>query len=208
MVEILKGFIFFKYLSYCLALFVIIGYLKKFFQFRYLSIYLFVSLCTSIFERIVAVQLGSAIPVFHLTLLIRFYLIQIVLNQIVQLTKLNYFFGTIAFIVFYFESIISNNWMKNNEILTVFVNLSLAVISIVSLFKIFQSIKSTLFNYSITVISSFLVISCSSLILSIYESDLRSSQSYAAFFLILFYNLIEISQNFAITYSLWKLKEA
>jgi hypothetical protein len=208
MVEILKGFIFFKYLSYCLALFVIIGYLKKFFQFRYLSIYLFVSLCTSIFERIVAVQLGSAIPVFHLTLLIRFYLIQIVLNQIVQLTKLNYFFGTIAFIVFYFESIISDNWMKNNEILTVFVNLSLAVISIVSLFKIFQSIKSTLFNYSITVISSFLVISCSSLILSIYESDLRSSQSYAAFFLILFYNLIEISQNFAITYSLWKLKEA
>lgn len=208
MVEILKGFIFFKYLSYCLALFVIIGYLKKFFQFRYLSIYLFVSLCTSIFERIVAVQLGSAIPVFHLTLLIRFYLIQIVLNQIVQLTKLNYFFGTIAFIVFYFESIISNNWMKNNEILTVFVNLSLAVISIVSLFKIFQSIKSTLFNYSITVISSFLVISCSSLILSIYESDLRTSQSYAAFFLILFYNLIEISQNFAITYSLWKLKEA
>ena len=208
MVEILKGFIFFKYLSYCLALFVIIGYLKKFFQFRYLSIYLFVSLCTSIFERIVAVQLGSAIPVFHLTLLIRFYLIQIVLNQIVQLTKLNYFFGTIAFIVFYFESIISYNWMKNNEILTVFVNLSLAVISIVSLFKIFQSIKSTLFNYSITVISSFLVISCSSLILSIYESDLRTSQSYAAFFLILFYNLIEISQNFAITYSLWKLKEA
>jgi hypothetical protein len=196
MVEILKGFIFFKYLSYCLALFVIIGYLKKFFQFRYLSIYLFVSLCTSIFERIVAVQLGSAIPVFHLTLLIRFYLIQIVLNQIVQLTKLNYFFGTIAFIVFYFESIISYNWMKNNEILTVFVNLSLAVISIVSLFKIFQSIKSTLFNYSITVISSFLVISCSSLILSIYESDLRTSQSYAAFFLILFYNLIEISTLF------------
>jgi hypothetical protein len=208
MVEILKGFIFFKYLSYGFALFVIIGYLKKFFQFRYLSIYLFVSLCTSIFERIVAVQLGSAIPVFHLTLLIRFYLIQIVLNQIVQLTKLNYFFGTIAFIVFYFESIVSNNWMKNNEILTVFVNLSLAVISIVSLFKIFQSIKSALFNYSITVISSFLVISSSSLILSIYESDLRSSQSYAAFFLILFYNLIEISQNFAITYSLWKLREA
>jgi hypothetical protein len=92
----------------------------------------------------------------------------------------------------------------------VFYVYSLFVISLISAFnliKIFngnQSLKSFDFNFSTT----FFIYSVSSMLIGIYDVELRNKSEITAFILLILNNSLTIFQNLGITYSLWKLKEA
>ena len=207
MVIVLYLAIFLKYFSYTVPIFILIK--NKLFQHKIdkLLVYLTVSLIASILERFSAIQLGTAVPVFHLFLLIRFYLVIILFNSLIKSPRLSIFISLLALCIFVAESNQMHSWFENNEMLTVFTNISLIILSFLNLNKLLREERNSLFHLSFVVFGSFLFISSSSLILSIYESDIRSEPSLAAFFLVLYYNIIELIQNLVITNSLWKLKE-
>lgn len=57
-------------------------------------------------------------------------------------------------------------------------------------------------------IGSILVYNGSFIVLSLFETEIAQYQSFADFFLIIYYNIVETFLNLGIAYSLWKLKEA
>jgi hypothetical protein len=134
------------------------------------------------------------------------------MNRIFLLEKtvkhLRYYPVLISLIIFLFETIICNGWLKNNEIQTVYVNIFTSVISVIILVNYLKANDDKIVIYKFLIFGSFLFVSASSLILSLYESEIRQSPSMMAFFMIVIYNSVEIVQNLSIAFSLWKLKEA
>jgi hypothetical protein len=120
--------------------------------------------------------------------------------------KFIYFLGTLVFI---YESLICKLWLQNNELFTIFSNVFISYFSLRLILKCFSRVVfSTQDNFKLILYIIFFVSNSSALILSIYETEIRQETSGYAFFLVLFYCLLDIIQNFGITYSLWKLKEA
>lgn len=162
----------------------------------------------SVLTIVSAFAINSSYPIFHISLFAEFLLILYLFNNI-QRTKIFsisiLFFGLICF---FYESIFLNKWWENNEIFTVYFNLS---VGILSLKYLFDFIYSTL-NQNKKLLSflfGFIFIKCaSSIILSLFESDIRMEPNDLAVFLLYFYNGFEILQGLLESRIVWKLKEA
>jgi hypothetical protein len=207
MITFFKILLYIKYLSnvFPVVLFIVFRQMNK--SKKYLLIFLLGSLLLSISERLFGLAYGNTSAIIHFTFFLRFILALTVLYRI---SKFRIFFYTcllLGSLLFIYETFILKLLHHNNELMTVYVN---TVITIWSLTYLINSkrINDSESKYNFMISGTFLLISGSSLILSVYESDIRSSPTYAAFFLILYYNLLEILQYFGITYSLWKLREA
>jgi len=197
-----------KYFSYLVPIVIFYKNRIELNEYKSLITFLFISLFLSLVERLVYLQFESAISIFHLSIPIRFFY----MNRIFLLEKtvkhLRYYPVLISLIIFLFETIICNGWLKNNEIQTVYVNIFTSVISVIILVNYLKANDDKIVIYKFLIFGSFLFVSASSLILSLYESEIRQSPSMMAFFMIVIYNSVEIVQNLSIAFSLWKLKEA
>lgn len=151
----------------------------------------------------------NVFPVFHIWMFIRFILLLQFFKQDKFLTGQINGIYVLGILVFIYESLICNLWLENNELFTIFSNVVISYISLRLILKFFNrqffSVKNA-FKSFLHII--FFITNSSALILSVYESDIRQETSSYAFFLVVFYCLIDIFQNLGITYSLWKLKEA
>lgn len=208
MEEILDVLLIVKYLSYILPYSI-----YKFFKINEKRIvplfaFLVISLILALLERYIAVIIGSAVPVYHISVFVRYLTILFVFYQILNHQIIFITLSSIAVLIFSYESIYLNGWLKNNEILTVFSHISITAYAGYCLYKVLIQGQIILENYSINLIGLFLVYSGSSTILSFFETEILLKPSLAAFFLIAYYNILEISLNIGFGYSLWKLKEA
>jgi hypothetical protein len=208
MEDILNIFLIVKYTSYIFPFLIYKIYKLDEKRYQPLFVFLFASLILSLLERYSAVKIGSAIPIYHISTIIRYLTILFVFYQIVKHKIVFISLSFIALLIFGFESIYLNGWMKNNEILTVFSNLSITTYSGYCLYKTLIEGSIKLEAYSIYLMGLFMVYSGSSTILSFFETEILLKPTFAAFFLIAYYNILEISLNIGFGYSLWKLKEA
>ncbi len=197
-----------KYFSYLVPIVIFYKNRIELNEFKSLNTFLFISLILSLVERLVCLQFESAISIFHLSIPIRFFYMYRIFLLEKSIKRLRYYPALISLIIFLFETIICNGWLKNNEIQTVYVNICTAVISVIILMNHLKTNDQKEVLYKFLIYGSFLFVSASSLILSLYESEIRQSPSMMAFFMIVIYNSVEIVQNLSIAFSLWKLKEA
>lgn len=197
-----------KYFSYLVPIVIFYKNRIELNEFKSLNTFLFISLILSLVERLVCLQFESAISIFHLSIPIRFFYMYRIFLLEKSIKRLRYYPALISLIIFLFETIICNGWLKNNEIQTVYVNICTAVISGIILMNHLKTNDQKEVLYKFLIYGSFLFVSASSLILSLYESEIRQSPSMMAFFMIVIYNSVEIVQNLSIAFSLWKLKEA
>jgi hypothetical protein len=150
---------------------------------------------------------GNGHPAGHVFNLIQMLITLKILNSLGLIKRMYGFLIVFSILLFVFESLILNYLHTTNEGFHLF---SLAVIIAIT----FKGLKNqseqneiqNKFTYSFCI--TFFIYSVSSIILAIYEKDLRTSSLIAAFIVILINNLLTIFQNLGITYSLWKLKEA
>lgn len=178
-------------------------------EFNVLFLLIILSLSSQILSLIFFWSHINVFPVFHIWMFVRFILLleffkrdKLLEGQI----KYIYFLGTLVFI---YESLICKLWLQNNELFTIFSNVFISYFSLRLILKCFSRVVfSTQDNFKLILYIIFFVSNSSALILSIYETEIRQETSGYAFFLVLFYCLLDIIQNFGITYSLWKLKEA
>lgn len=197
-----------KYFSYLVPIVIFYKNRIELNEFKSLNTFLFISLILSLVERLVCLQFESAISIFHLSIPIRFFYMYRIFLLEKSIKRLRYYPVLISLIIFLFETIICNGWLKNNEIQTVYVNICTAVISGIILMNHLKTNDQKEVLYKFLIYGSFLFVSASSLILSLYETEIRQSPSMMAFFMIVIYNSVEIVQNLSIAFSLWKLKEA
>lgn len=109
--------------------------------------------------------------------------------------------------VFLYESVFLDGWLNNNELFYVISTLFISVISFIRLYQNLTRISDN--NYFFNIIhGTFFICSISSIILGIYENEIRDGDVITAFFLIFLNNFITIVQNIGINLALWKLKEA
>jgi len=208
MEDILDVLLVIKYTSFVLP-FVIYRYFKlneK--RIIPLFVFLFLTFILSLFEIYAAESIGTAVPVYHISVFVRYLTILLVFYQILKHKVILISLSCIAMIIFGYESIYLNGWLKNNEILTVFSHISITVYAGYCLYKVLIQGQIILENYSINLIGLFLVYSGSSTILSFFETEIAQYQSFADFFLIIYYNIVETFLNLGIAFSIWKLKEA
>jgi hypothetical protein len=181
-------------------------YGREKFQFKLLNAYLFLGLLAHIIMLCIYYSLGNANPITHIYNFLSFILLMLLfkkngLNQNVLVGTL--FIGTLLF------SIEVSSIKRLFDPSFVFYVYSLFVISLISAFnliKIFngnQSLKSFDFNFSTT----FFIYSVSSMLIGIYDVELRNKSEITAFILLILNNSLTIFQNLGITYALWKLKE-
>lgn len=180
---------------------------RKKLHLKLLYAYLILGLLAHIIMLCIYYLLGNANPITHLYNFLSFILLMLFfkrngLNQKVTFGTL--FIGTLVFSI---EVSSVRRWFDPSFIFYVY---SLFVISLASasrLYKIYkgnQSLNSFEFYFSTT----FFIYSVSSMLIGIYDVELRNKSEITAFILLLLNNLFTIFQNLGITYSLWKLKEA
>lgn len=145
--------------------------------------------------------------VFYFADIIRFFSILYFYQRTVYASKINVYIMFFGISIFLFENFNQFYIGGNNELFTVFSNISIALTSIYYLYKL-NAQKQAGVASSLYILGIFFFVSCSSLIISIYESEIRTTPSYLALFIIIFYNLMELIQNLGITFLLWRLRRS
>ncbi len=173
-----------------------------------LFVFLFISFILSLMEIYAADKMGSAVPIYHISTIIRYLTILFVFYQIIKHKIVAITFSFLALLIFGYESIYQDGWFHNNEILTVFSNLSITSYASYCLYKVLIQGSIKLEAYSINLLGLFLIYSGSSTILSFFETEILLKPTFEAFFLIAYYNFLEISLNLGLSYIIWKLREA
>jgi hypothetical protein len=201
-------FLFTKYLSYVVPLIVIWRKKIRGKIISYLSLFLSFSLVFSLTSRMFALANGSAIPVYHIAIFIRYIFFLLIFNDLRKNPRLFWICSILACCIFFFESIYLNGWWDNNELMTNFSNVSLTAIAIPYLYIISNQKDSEISIFKFYLIGSILVYNGSFIVLSLFETEIAQDQSFADFFLIIYYNIVETFLNLGIAYSIWKLKEA
>lgn len=109
-------------------------------------------------------------------------------------------------IVFIYEIVYFNGWFNYDELFYV---TSTTVIALISLIKFYNNLKfnAEIKNFPNIILVTFFVCSVSSIILGIYEKEIRQGDVITAFTLIFLNNFITIVQNLGINLALWKLKK-
>lgn len=134
----------------------------------------------------------------------------ILLNIFRSLGLVKYMFVFLFIILtslFILESVVLKYWTFTNEgfhFLSLTILVALSYNGLRNQYELIDFQEKFAYHFSVI----FFISSVSSIILAIYEEDLRTSSMIAAFIVIVTNNLITIFQNLGITYSLWKLKEA
>lgn len=197
-----------KYLSYVIPLILIRRKKIRGKIISYLRLFLSISLAFSLLSRMFALTKGSAIPVYHIAIFIRYIFFLLIFNDLRKNPRLLWICSILACCIFYYESIHLNGWWDNNELMTNFSNVSLTAIAIPYLYIISNQKDSEISIFKFYLIGSILVYNGSFIVLSLFETEIAQYQSFADFFLIIYYNIVETFLNLGIAYSLWKLKEA
>jgi hypothetical protein len=201
---------FFYYAAVISYLAPIFAYRKPFQTLKFLKNILAYSLWGILGNIIIIVYsyfFGNGHPAGHIFNLVQML---ILLNIFRSLGLVRNMFGLLLILLallFTLESIVLKYWTFTNE---VFHFLSLTILVALSYNGLRNQSEQIDFqekfaNYFCVI---FFISSVSSILLAIYEEDLRTSSLIAAFIVIVTNNLITIFQNLGITYSLWKLKEA
>jgi hypothetical protein len=148
----------------------------------------------------------SDIYLYQFASISRFLALVFILDNFIKHKYVTNIIALIATIIFTIECILIHGENQNNEVFTIFSNLILSGFTLSILFNKNQKSKIDLFSKNLSGV--IFIVCASSLILGLYETELRSTKSIAAAFIIVYYNIVEIFQNLGITYSLWKLREA
>ncbi len=136
----------------------------------------------------------------------RFLAIVFIFDNFIKQKRITKIIAFIAIFIFTIECFLIQGKNQNNEVFTIYSSLFLSILSLSILLK--KKHKSNIDLFSNNFSGIIFIVCASTLVLSLYETELRSTKSLAAVFIIVYYNIVEIFQNLGITYSLWKLKEA
>jgi hypothetical protein len=182
-------------------------YTRKRFQFKLLFAYLFLGLLVHILMLSIYYLLGNANPITHVYNFSSFILLMFLFEKNGLNKKVTFCALLFGFLLFAFEVSSVKRWLDPSFIFYVY---SLFVISLASASILFKIIKRTqgLNSFEFYFSTTFFIYSVSSMILGIYDVELRNKSEITAFILLLLNNLLTIFQNLGIAYSLWKLKEA
>lgn len=145
--------------------------------------------------------------VFYFADIIRFFSIIYFYQRTIYKSKINFYMMFLGICIFLFENFNQFALHGNDEVFTVFSNISIAGASIYYFYKLNAQKKSEVLS-SLYILGFFFFVSSSSLLISVYESEIRTTPSYLALFIIIFYNLMELIQNSGITLLLWRLKRS
>jgi hypothetical protein len=150
---------------------------------------------------------GNANPITHIYNFLSFILLMFLFKR--NGLHQNVTFGTLFIGTFLFSIEVSSvrRWFDPSFIFYVYSLFVISLASVSKLYKIYkgnQSLNSFEFYFSTT----FFIYSVSSMLIGIYDVELRNKSEITAFILLVLNNLLTIFQNLGITYSLWKLKEA
>ena len=145
--------------------------------------------------------------VFYFADVIRFISILYFYHRTIYPSKINGALMLLGIAVFSVEKLSQWDLHSNDWVFTVFSNSTLALTSMYYLYRLNADIQRSTFT-SFLVLGLFFFISSSSLIISIYESEIRTTPSYLAIFAIVFYNVMEFIQNIGITFIVERLKKS
>jgi hypothetical protein len=174
------------------------------YQIGKLSIINLIIFCCSLYTTY---RYNSSYPPYHVGLPL-IYLVSLEILQTKVLFKKLYKVALfLAILIFTYETVILNGFLRNNELFTEYFNFSLSIFAALSIFKN-SKINSNYFASVEFFLSSIIFISSSSrLILSLMETEFRNGDELGLFFMILIYNSIDFIQNMSFSYILLKWKE-
>jgi hypothetical protein len=176
-------------------------------QHSLLKSYLIIGLLAHLIIIVQIIYSGNANPITHIYNFLSFILLMLLFKR--NGLHQNVTFGTlfIGTLVFSIEVSSVRRWFDPSFIFYVYSLFVISLASVSRLYKIYkgnQSLNSFEFYFSTT----FFIYSVSSMLIGIYDVELRNKSEITAFILLVLNNLLTIFQNLGITYSLWKLKEA
>ena len=195
MVNLTYIFLVLQLMSYILINLQLLRDRKAFASNKWIRIYILAVLLVYVFGLTTTVLFNSSYPAFHIGLpLLHFFILKSLKTDVnnVMIFKASVL---ISLSIFLTETVLLNGWIQNNEIYTIFYNVSIASLSFFVLIKEFTK-PNNIYNSSTRLFSSLLFFTSSSrLIISLYESSFRQTIKQETYILLFIYLSLEIFQN-------------
>ena len=170
-------------------------------------IFVIQSILAVIAARVSSRYLNTSYPIFHIFMFIEYLSIGYLFSQILSLKKVVFTFSLVAIIIFSIESIYLNRWFENNNFFNIYFNVTIAIMSLLHFIKLLNRKEQKSKKYLAFLFGIFFIHCSSSVVLSNYETHIRSNTNWTMYFLFSSYNTLQIIQNLIITWVLWNLKK-
>lgn len=172
-------------------------------------VYILQSIAFTFSEIISIFKFNSSYPFYHFSMIIELMTLMWLLDRIIRYRRISISILIISISIFGYETIYRHKIFENNEIFNVAFNFIISFISVIYLLKLLNPNSKINNNKYLALFLSFIFIqSTSSLVLSVYETQIRSSISFVSDFMFIVYNVLEIAQSVSTAYVIWKLREA
>ena len=151
---------------------------------------------------------NTGYPAFHinsifslLSLMAIFYQLNIKRMWILLLTVL-------GIALFLCESVYQQGWFENNERMTLYLNTCFTVVSVYYFVYYLRNPELPYYPFVIPFTAALFFTNASSIIISLYETELRTRPNWGLAIVLAFLNFLETLFHFALAYAVWKLDKA
>lgn len=160
--------------------------------------------CTALFYTF---YFNNSYPTYHFGLPL-LYILTLDILRVKELNRL-LFYSALFFAasIFIFESIYYSGLFQNNELFTIYFNLSISCISAFVIFKKSKVSNKFLGSAYFFTASIFFITASSRILLSILETQFRLANNSSTFFITVVYNGLDIMQNIMFSILILKWKE-
>jgi hypothetical protein len=112
--------------------------------------------------------------------------------------------------IFFYETVYLNRIFYNNYILTIFSNVSISLISLFNLFKLFTNTQDDVVNFKFHfyINTAFFVFNSSAFYVSLFESHIKAEDGFLLYIIYPIFSVLIVLQNLLITAGLWQLKKS
>jgi hypothetical protein len=199
MVNLTYIFLVLQLISYVIINLQLLRDRKAFANNKWIRIYILCVLLVYVFGLTTTFLFNSSFPAFHIGLPLLHYLVLKSLKTDVNYNMIFKALVLISFCIFITETVLLNGWLQNNEVYTIFYNVSIASMSLFIMIKEFTK-PNNINNSSIRLFSSLLFFTSSSrLIISLFESSFRQTIKQETYILLFIYFSLEIFQNISLS---------
>jgi hypothetical protein len=163
-----------------------------------------------VLELIFSYRIQNCYPIYHVSVFVATILTFAYFIKSGLSPKIATIFLFLTVGIFFYETVYLNRFFYNNYILTVFSNVSISLISLLNLFKLFTNTQENIvdFKFHYYINTAFFVFNSSAFYVSLFESHIKAEDGFLLDIIYPIFSGLIVLQNLLITAGLWQLKKS
>jgi hypothetical protein len=151
---------------------------------------------------------NTGYPAFHINSIFSLLSLMAIFYQFNIKRMWILFLTVLGISLFLYESVYQQGWFENNERMTVYCNVCIIIVSVYYFVYYLKNPELPYYPFVIPFTAVLFFADASSIIISLYESELRTEISWKLVFAVSFLNFLEALFHFILAYAVWKLDKA